>query len=100
MRAELAASIERANEFELQVEAEGIEPTFIAAAKNGIVTVLVSQSWSPVFAVRIRLFAFRPHPEESSYAAFYNAGAHAAKRLLGTTENTAFNIAWPGEYEA
>ena len=100
MKAGLSMSIERADILELQVTADSIEPDYIAAAKNGVFTVLVSQSWSPVFAVRIRLYDFKLYPDESSYAAFFNAGQRATKRLLGILENTKFNIAWSSENEA
>jgi hypothetical protein len=97
MSAGLSASIERATNFELAVEAEGVEPEYVEAAKNGAITVLMSQNWSPVLAVRLRLFEFKPHEGESSYAAFYNVSHQAALRLLGVTPDAQFNIAWPSE---
>ncbi len=97
MSAGLSASIEPAATFELAVEAEGVESEYVEAAKNGAITVLMSQSWSPVLAVRLRLFDFKPHEVESSYAAFYNVSRQAALNLLGVAPDAEFNIAWPGE---
>ena len=97
MSAGLSASIERASEFELTVEASGIESEYVEAAKNGALTVLMSQNHSPVLAVRLRLFEFRPNTQESSYAAFYNVAHQATMRLLGVSPKEKFNISWPGE---
>ena len=100
MKAGLSMSIEQAANLEIEVAEDEVEPECVSAAKNGVITVLVSQSWSPVFAVRVRLYDFKTYLNESSYAAFFNAGQRASKHLLGTLENTKFNIAWPGEHEA
>ena len=94
MRAKLSGAIEPAADFELLVEAPGIEAEFIAAAKNGALTVLLSQSCSPILLVRLTLRNFEPHTEESSYAAFYAAAHEVVSHLLGVAPNTQHNSAW------
>ena len=94
MSATLSASIESAEDFEFVVEADGIEQDFVAGARNGAITALVSQSWSPIFRVKLRLFDFRPHEIDSSYAAYYAAAREAVTHLIGVTPDTAHNIAW------
>ena len=92
MSAELSASIEPASAFHLAVEADGIEFEYVAAAKNGAITALIAQSWSPVFLVRLRLFNFKPEEAESSYAAFYAVAKEAVNHLLGIPADTVHNI--------
>jgi hypothetical protein len=94
MNATLSASINSAENFELVVEAEGIAGDFVAGAKNGAITALVSQSWSPIFCVKLRLFDFRPDEIDSSYAAYYAAANEVVARLLGVAPDTAHNISW------
>lgn len=94
MRAELSGSIEPSAEFELVVTAPGIEAEYVSGAKNGALTVLVSQNWAPVFAVKLHLQNFKPHPIESSYAAFYNVAHEVISHLLGVAPGSQHNIKW------
>ena len=95
--AALSASIEPSHEFQLLVEATNVEGEFIQAAKNAALTVLLSQSWSPVIRCTISLFAFQPHEHESSYAAFYEVAREATEQLLGVAPGFVHNIEWSGE---
>jgi hypothetical protein len=94
MQAELAASIVPSVQFSLEVEAEGIEEEFSAGATDGAITVLLSQSYTPVLAIALRLYDFKPYENDSSYAAFYNAAKRATERLLGVAGEESHNIAW------
>ncbi len=80
--------------FELVVTAETIEPEYAAAARNAAFTVLLSQGWSPVLAVKLTLSEFRTHPEESSYAAFCAVAHEVVSCLLGVAPDTHLNIEW------
>lgn len=94
MRAGLSGTISQEPSFELQIHAPGIEADFIDAARNAAITVLLSQSWSPVFAVRLTLSEFLSHPHESSYAAFYMVAQEVVSHLIGTAPGTENNIEW------
>jgi hypothetical protein len=94
MRAGLSGAIQPATGFELHVHAPGVGDDYVAAAKNAAISVLVSQSWSPVFAVRLELNRFVAHPEESSYAAFYAVAHEVVSNLLGVAPDSAHNIEW------
>src|SRR3954468_19686604 len=61
MSATLSASIRPSSEFSLEAVAPGLAPEYIAGAKNGVVTVLLSQGLAPVIACSVELFAFEPH---------------------------------------
>ena len=94
MRAGLAGTIAPSDGFHLLVASEGVEPEYLAAAKNGALTVLLSQSWVPVLRVRLSLFEFTAHPEESSYAAFYHVAHEVVSHLVGVASGTTHNIKW------
>ena len=94
LRAGVTGAIEPSENFGLVVHAEAIELEYAAAARNAALTVLLSQSWSPVLAVKLTLSEFRPHPEESSYAAFYAVAHEVVSCLLGVAPDTLHNIEW------
>jgi hypothetical protein len=90
----LSAAIEPSAEFALTIEAKDIAPEYVMAAKNGVITVLLSQSWAPVLKCSITLSAFQPHESESSYGAFYTVAKEATEALLGVHSGSTFNINW------
>jgi hypothetical protein len=94
MSAGIAASIEPSEEFLLRVEASAIEPDYIAGARDGVITVLLSQGATPILACTITLFEFKPHEVESSYSAFYSVAKEATQQLLGVAPGFDHNIAW------
>ena len=94
MSAGLTASIVSSDKFALVVDAPAISAEYIAAARNGVMSTLLSQSWSPIFACSITLSSFQVHPEESCYAAFYSVAEEATKQLLGLVPGFAHNISW------
>ena len=94
MRAGLTGQIAPAQEFKLEINSEGCEPEYAAAARNGALTVLLSQSWNPVLAVELTLSNFVAHEAESSYAAFYAVAHEATSHLLGVAPGTDHNIDW------
>jgi len=92
MRAALTGSIGPAKDFEIQVDGEGCDPEYVAAAKNGALTVLLSQSSAPVLAVRLTLTHFVAYGTESSYASFYAAAHEVTNHLLGVAPGAQNNI--------
>jgi hypothetical protein len=94
MRAGLSGAIQSAPDFELLVSAPGVEDEYVAAVKNAAISVLISQSWTPVFAVRLELSSFVPHDEESPYAAFYAVAHEVVSHLLGVEPGSQHNIEW------
>jgi hypothetical protein len=94
MRAGLSGSIAPAQDLELVVHAPCIEEEYVAAAKNAAFSVLLSQSWSPVFAARLELNGFVAHPDESSYAAFYEVAREVVSHLIGVAPGSQHNIKW------
>lgn len=94
MRAGLSGAIQPAPGFELLVHSPDIEDEYVAAAKNAAISLLVSQSWSPVFAVRLELNTFVAHAQESSYAAFYAVAHEVVSHLLGVAPGSEHNIDW------
>jgi hypothetical protein len=93
----LSAAIEPSAGFALTIEARDIEPAYVMAARNGVITTLLSQSWTPVLKCSITLSAFQPHETESSYAAFYAVAKEATEQLLGISPGATFNIDWSGQ---
>jgi hypothetical protein len=94
MSARLSVAIAPSPEFLLNVEAQNIEPEFVSAATNGVLTVLLSQSWLPVLKCTVTLSSFQPHESESSYAAFFAVAREATEQLLGVAPGFTHNIAW------
>jgi hypothetical protein len=94
MAAGLTATIAPSPTFSLVVDAVGAEDEYAAGAKNGVLTVLMSQSFSPVLACAIDLTDLQVHPVDSSYAAFYMAAKEATEKLLGVVPGFEHNIAW------
>jgi len=97
MSAKLVASVSPSSEFVLNVDAENIDPAYVTAARNGVVTVLLSQGWEPVLGCSVNLSGFESHESQSSYAAFYAVAKEAMEQLLGVAPGSKFNIAWGGE---
>ena len=94
MSAGLTASIVPSAEFSLVAVAPGVSAEYIAAARNGVLSVLLSKSWSPIFACSVTLSSFQVHPEDSSYAAFYSVAEEATLQLLGLAPGFPHNIKW------
>jgi hypothetical protein len=94
MSATLSVAIAPSPCFVVTVEAQNIEPEYVSAAKNGVLTVLLSQSWAPVLKCAVTLSDFQPHESQSSYAAFYAVAKEATEQLLGVAPGFTHNIAW------
>ena len=94
MRAGLSASIRPSELFSLEVVAPDMEVSYAMGAKNGVISVLLSQDCAPVLACSITLFDFEVHDAESSYAAFYAVAREATQQLLGIVPNFEHNIVW------
>ena len=94
MSAGISASIIPAEQFLLEVKADDVNPDYIAAAENGALTTLLSQSFAPVLGCKLTLFEFCQHVVESSYAAFYYVAEEATKKLLGLADDTENHIEW------
>ena len=94
MSAGLTAIVIPSAEFSIVVDAPGVSPEYAAAAKNGVLSVLLSQSWSPILACSVTLSAFHVHPEDSCYAAFYSVAEEATLQLLGLAPGFSHNIKW------
>ena len=94
MAAGLTAAIAPSPTFSLTVAIAGGEDEYVAGAKNGVLTVLMSQSFTPVLACRIDLTDFQAHPVDSSYAAFFMAAKETTERLLGVAPGFEHNIVW------
>ena len=94
MSAGLTATIAPAPTFSLSADAAGVEDEYVAGAKSGVLTVLMSQSFTPVLACAIDLTDLQVHPVDSSYAAFYMAAKEATEKLLGVVPGFEHNIVW------
>lgn len=93
MTAGLTAAIAPSRAFSLRVDAPGVENDYVAGARNGVLTVLMSQSSEAVLACEIELTDFQVHPLDSSYHAFFMAAKEATERLLGVALGFEHNIA-------
>ena len=94
MSAGLTVAIAPSREFGLQVNAGHLDPAYVSAAKNGVITVLLSRSWAPVLKCAVTLSDFQVHESQSSYASFYAVAKEAAEQLLGAGPGSVENIAW------
>ena len=92
MTAGLSATIRPSDSFAIEIDAPGVEPAYVAGAKNGVLTVLLSHSFQPVLGCRISLSDFRVDAMESSYAAFFAAGREATERLIGVFPGSEHNL--------
>jgi hypothetical protein len=92
MSAELHASIEPSEQFDLVVQADVEGRTYIEAVKDGCISALLA-SVVPVLSCRIVFSHLQPHPIQSSYFAFYHVAREATERMIGVAghEN---NVAW------
>lgn len=94
LRAGLSGTIKPSNELHLIIQEEGAAPEYVAAVRNAALSVLLAQSWRPVFKVRLTLFDFAAHPEESAYASFYAVAHEVVSHLLGVAPGSEHNIRW------
>ncbi|MGR4869684.1 hypothetical protein ACIPRI_12550 [Variovorax sp. LARHSF232] len=94
MSAALTASIKPAENFSISIGADGVHDEYVAAAKNGVLTTLLSQSFVSVLACEVKLYGFRDDGQDSSYAAFFMVAREATERLLGVVPDYPHNIAW------
>jgi len=96
MSAALTVAVAPADNFSIAVRAGGTDSEYVAAAKNGVITTLMSQAHVAVLACSIELSGFRDQGQDSSYAAFFMVAKEATERLLGVHADFAHNIAWSG----
>jgi hypothetical protein len=94
MSAGLSAAIWPAEDFSLQISAQGVEPTYVAGARNGLFSVLLSYGSAPILRCAVEMDAFQVRPGGSSYAAFYSVAKEATERLLGIRPPESPNIEW------
>ena len=94
LRAGLSGTIKPSNGLHLVVQDEGVPPEFLAAVRNAALSVLLSQSWRPVFKVRLTLFDFVVHANESAYGPFYSVAHEVVSHLLGSAPESEHNIRW------
>ncbi len=94
MFAGLTLRVEPKNGFELIISEPEIEGEYVKAVKNGIISVLLSQSWSPILNLKIRVLNLDVHEINSSYAAFYQVSKESIEIALGLKEDEKFNINW------
>jgi hypothetical protein len=93
-RAGLTVSIAPAEKFSLCFPNDPNAAEYIVAVRNGLFSVLLSQSWSPILKCAINFEAFAVHEIESSYAGFFMVSREATERLLGLVPGYAHNVAW------
>ncbi|CAN7158131.1 MULTISPECIES: hypothetical protein [unclassified Variovorax] len=96
MSAALTAAIKPAATFSFSVSADGIDDEYVAAAKNGVLTTLLAQSYVSVLACNVELSGFRDGGQDASYAAFFMVAKEATERLLGVFPGFKHNIDWGG----
>ena len=94
MAARLTAAIAPSAPFSLSVDGAGVEDEYVTGAKNGVMTALLSQSFTAVLACSIDLTDLRAEPFEASYGAFYMAAKEATEKLLGVVPGFEHNIVW------
>lgn len=94
LRAGLSGTIKPSNELHLSIHEEGVPPEYVAAVRNAALSVLLSQSWRPVFKVRLTLSEFVVHAEESAYGPFYAVAHEVVSHLLGVAPESEQNIRW------
>src|SRR5262245_47764896 len=78
MKAALAVSIAPAAGFSLR-HAESTHVEYVAAINNGVLSVLLSQSFAPVLGCSLVVESVAVDPVHSCYAAFYEAAKEATQ---------------------
>lgn len=94
MRAGLTVSISPADEFSLSFPTDSASAEYIAAARNGLFSVLLGHSFSPILRCAVSFESFEVHEIDACYAAFFMASKEATERLLGVASDHKYNIAW------
>jgi hypothetical protein len=94
MSAGLTLSIAPSDDFAFGVDATGVDIEYIAAVRNAVLTVLLSQSWAPILRCTVTASSFQVHDTESTYAAFFSVAEEATRQLLGVVPGYAHNIDW------
>ena len=82
MAADLTATIAPSPTFSLSADAAGVENEYVADAKNGVLTVLMSQGFTPVLDARLTSQTFGCI-QSIGPTAFYIAAKEATEKLLG-----------------
>lgn len=93
-RAGLTVSIAPAEEFSVSFPDDPRADEYIPAVRNGLFSVLLSHSWSPILKCVVSFESFSVHEIESSYAGFFMVSKEATERLLGLVPGHRHNIAW------
>lgn len=86
MKATVTLSIEPSNPFEIVVNCNNQEESFLNGVKNGIILELLSHI-QPVLNVKVTIDEMKEHFVNSSYAAFHSAATMAMKELFGVDSN-------------
>jgi hypothetical protein len=94
MRAGLAVSISPAAEFSLSFPTDPASAEYVAAVRNGLFSVLLGHSFSPVLKCAVSFDSFAIHEIDACYAAFFMASKEATERLLGLAPDHKHNVAW------
>ena len=94
MRAGLTVSISPADAFSVSFPSDRASVEYLAAARNGLFSVLLGHGLSPVLKCAVSFESFTVHETDACYAAFFMASKEATERLLGIAPDQKHNIAW------
>lgn len=87
MRAGLTVSLSPAAQFEMNDDGSCASERYLLAARNGVVSVLMSACYAPILKVKVELKGFAVSDAHSSYAAFFSAAQEATKKALQLAES-------------
>ena len=93
-RAGLTVTIAPAETFSVHFPNDANAAEYLPAVRNGLFSVLLSHSWSPILKCTVTFETFVVHEIESSYAGFFMVSREATERLLGLVPGYPHNIAW------
>jgi hypothetical protein len=94
MRAGLTVSISPTDTFSMFFPSDPASAEYVAAVRNGLFSVLLGHSFSPILKCAVSFESFAIHEIDGCYAAFFMASKEATERLLGLGPDQKYNIAW------
>lgn len=94
MRAGLTASISPADDFSLSFPTNTDSVEYIAAVRNGSLSVLLGHSVTPILKCSVSFESFQIHEVNACYLAFFMASKEATEQLLGLVPAHEHNIKW------
>lgn len=92
MFAGVTVDVKPSEKFNLEINSDGVEESFVLGAKNAVFSVLMGQTFVPILNLSVRLRDFQADDVGSSYLAFFCVTKEAMHEVLGINEGAVTNV--------